>query len=337
MKLKIALIGNPNSGKTTMFNSLTGSSQYVGNWPGVTVEKKSGKLKSDKEIEIIDLPGIYSLSPYTLEEVISRNYLLNEKPDVIINIVDASNIEHNLYLTTQILEMGIPVVIALNMMDIVRKNGDQINVSSLSKKLNCKIVETTALKGDGCQEVVEAARNAATAENSQKISVKYSQEIEAALNEIETLVSFGPNTQSRRFIAVKLLERDEKIRSLIKLSDNQNEKIEVIIQNLEDVYDDDSESLITTERYDFISSTTQSAVKKTKTNSLTTSDKIDRVVTNRFLALPIFAAVMFLMYFISVTTVGAWVTDWTNDVLFGEIIAPGVQIFLENAGTSRMA
>ncbi|MGD9474674.1 MAG: ferrous iron transport protein B [Eubacteriaceae bacterium] len=335
MKFKIALIGNPNSGKTTMFNSLTGSSQYVGNWPGVTVEKKSGKLKSDKEIEIIDLPGIYSLSPYTLEEVISRNYLLTEKPDAIINIIDASNIERNLYLTTQILEMGIPVVIALNMMDIVRKNGDQINVALLSKKLNCPIIETTALKGDGCLKVVETAIAAAQSKKKSQSAVSFSEKIESALNDIKAFVDFSQNSDSQRFIAVKLLERDEKIKSVLKLTDHQNEKIEPVISELEEQFDDDSESIITMERYEYISSVTKSAIKKAKTNQQNTSDKIDRVVTNRFLALPIFAAVMFLMYFISVTTVGAWVTDWTNDVLFGEIIAPGVQVFLENAGTAE--
>ncbi|MDK2961245.1 MAG: ferrous iron transport protein [Eubacteriaceae bacterium] len=335
MKFKIALIGNPNSGKTTMFNSLTGSSQYVGNWPGVTVEKKSGKLKSDKEIEIIDLPGIYSLSPYTLEEVISRNYLLTEKPDAIINIIDASNIERNLYLTTQILEMGIPVVIALNMMDIVRKNGDQINVALLSKKLNCPIIETTALKGDGCLKVVETAIAAAQSKKKSQSAISFSEKIESALNDIKAFVDFSQNSDSQRFIAVKLLERDEKIKSVLKLTDHQKGKIEPVISELEEQFDDDSESIITMERYEYISSVTKSAIKKAKTNQQNTSDKIDRVVTNRFLALPIFAAVMFLMYFISVTTVGAWVTDWTNDVLFGEIIAPGVQVFLENAGTAE--
>lgn len=331
--MKIALAGNPNCGKTTMFNALTGSSQYVGNWPGVTVEKKGGKLKGHKEIEIIDLPGIYSLSPYTLEEVVSRNYLLDEKPDVIINIVDSTNIERNLYLTTQLVEIGIPVVIALNMTDILRKNGDIIAVDALSKKLGCEVVETSALKGDGCKDVVAKALMAINANKVSTPQHRFTNEVEQALSAIESIVT-DQLISNARYNAIKLFERDEKVLAKLHISDDVLTRIEEIIIQCETELDDDSESIITNERYLYISDIIKTCVKKKNKSKMTTSDKIDRVVTNRWLALPIFAFAMFLVYFISVSTVGAWATTWTNDVLFGEIIPPAVEGFLTNIGTA---
>jgi ferrous iron transport protein B len=331
--MKIALAGNPNCGKTTMFNALTGSSQYVGNWPGVTVEKKSGKLKGQKDIEIIDLPGIYSLSPYTLEEVVTRNYLIDEKPDVIINIVDSTNIERNLYLTTQLMELGIPVVIALNMVDVLRKKGDEINIAKLKKELGCEIVETSAIKGTGCKEVVEQAVLAANQNGDFLSKHQFSEEIEAALGKIEEILK-AQNVNNARYHAIKLFERDEKIQDKLALSESVLSSIESIITKAETDCDDDSESIITNERYTYIGTVVEHCVKKKKTK-MTTSDKIDRIVTNRWLALPIFAVVMFLVYYISVTTVGTWATDWTNDVLFGEVIPPAVEGWLESLGTAE--
>lgn len=335
MNIKIALAGNPNSGKTTMFNTLTGSSQYVGNWPGVTVEKKGGKLKGHKDVEIIDLPGIYSLSPYTLEEVVSRNYLLGDKPDAIINIVDSTNIERNLYLTTQLVEIDIPVVIALNMTDILRKNGDHIDVKKLSHKLGCEIIETSALKGEGCKEVTEKAIALAKAKSKNVPQHTFSQEVEEALSLIEDILSYSMEEDNLHWYAIKLFERDKKVMEQIELSEDVMSRIEEIAKRCETTFDDDSESIITNERYTYISKIIKECVRRKNNTKMTSSDKIDRIVTNRFLALPIFAAVMFLVYYVSISTVGTWLTDWTNDVLFGEIIPPAIENFLVSVGTAE--
>ncbi|MBC3898725.1 ferrous iron transport protein B [Acetobacterium malicum] len=335
MNLKIALVGNPNCGKTTMFNALTGSSQYVGNWPGVTVEKKSGKLKNHNDVEIIDLPGIYSLSPYTLEEVISRNYLLNEKPDVIINIVDSSNIERNLYLTTQLLEMGIPMILALNMTDIVRKRGDIINIKDLSERLDCDVIETAAVKSEGCTEVAEKAIALAKTRHKSKPLRIFSAEVTEALKQIEAIIKADKPMEHSDFYAIKLFERDEKAIEQLNLSESAMQKITAITETCEETMDDDSESIVTYERYQSIGRIVADTIKKKASTGMTTSDKIDRVVTNRFLALPIFAGVMFLMYFVSVSTVGAWVTGWANDVLFAQIITPGAENLLLSLGTAE--
>ena len=334
MNLKIALVGNPNCGKTTMFNALTGSSQYVGNWPGVTVEKKSGKLKNHSDVEIVDLPGIYSLSPYTLEEVISRNYLLNEKPDAIINIVDSSNIERNLYLTTQLLEMGIPMILALNMTDIIRKKGDIINLKALAKRLGCEVIETSAVKSEGCVEVAQKAIALAKAKQKPTPLQLFSTEVSETLKQIESTILERKPVEHADFYAIKLFERDEKAIEQLNLPDSALKKITALTEACEESMDDDSESLITFERYQAIGRIVSDTIKKKASTGMTTSDKIDRIVTNRFLALPIFAAIMFLMYYVSVSTVGAWATDWTNDVLFGEIIPPGVEGFLLSIGTA---
>lgn len=334
MEIKIALAGNPNSGKTTMFNHLTGSSQYVGNWPGVTVEKKEGKLKGHKNVKIVDLPGIYSLSPYTLEEVVSREFLINEKPDAIINIVDSTNIERNLYLTTQLMELGIPVIIALNMTDIVRKNGDKINVQKLADELGCGVVETSALKGEGCIEAAEKAISLAEKKYKAAIKHSFSKEIEQVLSQIENKISSTVDSVQLRWFAIKLFERDEKVIKQLKLSKEVLDEIEEIVTKCEDEFDDDGESIITNERYTYISSIIKDTVKRRNTSNVTTSDKIDRIVTNRILALPIFAVIMWLVYFVSISTVGGWATDWVNDVLFGEIIPPAVEGALEGLGTA---
>ena len=327
---KIALVGNPNCGKTTMFNELTGSKQYVGNWPGVTVEKKEGRLKGHDDVIITDLPGIYSLSPYTLEEVISRNYLLDNNVDAILNLVDGSNIERNLYLTTQVLEMGIPVAIAMNMMDIVRKNGDLLHIERLQKALGCTIVETSALRGEGVQQAAEAAM--AAARGSAPNYLRFSDEVEAALKAIQKEVGSKIEGSSKRFLAVKIFERDAKIMAALNLTEGEKAHVEDIIMMCEEQLDDDSESIITNERYNYIAKVKAAAVVKGQVG-LTTSDKIDRIVTNRFLALPIFAAVMFLVYYIAIDSLGTIVTDFTNDTLFGEWIQPWVQEKLEAAGT----
>lgn len=311
MEIKIALAGNPNCGKTTLFNSLTGSNQFVGNWPGVTVEKKEGKLKKYEDVIITDLPGIYSLSPYTLEEVVARNYLINEKPDVILNIIDGSNLERNLYLTTQLLEIGIPVVCAINMMDVVNKNGDKINVDKLSKELGCKVVEISALKGTGVEECAKAAVKAAG--KIQVVNHKYAEDIEEALNNIEDKVL--SNVSNKRWYAIKLFERDSKAIESLGIN---TELIEADIKHIEKKYDDDSESIITNERYNFISSIIHDVLVKKDKEALSTSDKIDRIVTNRWLGLPIFAVIMFLVYYISMVTFGASATDFTNDGIFGD-------------------
>ena len=316
MSIRLALAGNPNCGKTTMFNDLTGSTQYVGNWPGVTVEKKEGRYKADKQVSITDLPGIYSLSPYTLEEVITRDYLVNEKPDVILNLVDAANIERNLYLTTQLLEMGIPVVVALNMMDIVEKRGDVIDTAKLSAKLGVPVVETTALKGKGTKELVEAAKHAVT-DGVKPAAPAFSDTIEQAIGRISALIADVTEEDQRRWFAVKLFERDEKVLSRFRFGKDTLEKLEAIITAVEDELDDDAESIITDARYQYIAEVVKPCVKKQK-SGMTLSDKIDRVVTNRILALPIFALVMFVVYYVSVTTVGKALTDWANEGVFGE-------------------
>ena len=328
MGVKIALAGNPNSGKTTLFNALTGSNQFVGNWPGVTVEKKEGKWKEDKEVVIMDLPGIYSLSPYTLEEVVARNYLITERPDAILNIVDGTNLERNLYLTTQLLELGIPVVMAINMMDIVRKNGDEINTKKLAEKLGCEVVTISALKGDGIKDAASRAVKHAGQKAGQESVHEFAPEVENYLNEIEGRLGYEIPEEQKRFYAIKLFERDDKIKDAMKNAPD----VEDIIARAEKEMDDDAESIITNERYSFIGSIIGDCLKKNKTQELTTSYKIDRIVTNRWLALPIFAAVMWLVYYVSVTTVGSILTDWTNDTLFGEWIIPAAQSFFEGIG-----
>lgn len=317
MGIKIALAGNPNSGKTTLFNALTGSNQYVGNWPGVTVEKKEGKLKGNSDVIITDLPGIYSLSPYTLEEVVARKYLLMEKPDVILNIIDGTNLERNLYLTTQLIEIGIPVVLAINMMDIVKKNGDKINIQKLEKSLGCRVVEISALKGDGIKEAANVAIEMAKI-NSSSLNYTFSDDIEDAIDKISDIALKDVDQKRKRFYAVKLFERDQNVLDQFNFDSEIISKVEAIVCELESKLDDDSESIITNERYTYISTVIDKCYKKVSAGKLTISDKIDKIVTNRFAALPIFAVVMFLVYFISVSTVGTWATDWTNDGLFGD-------------------
>ena len=331
-EIKIALVGNPNCGKTTMFNELTGSKQYVGNWPGVTVEKKEGRLKGHEDVIITDLPGIYSLSPYTLEEVISRNYLLDNRVDAILNLVDGSNIERNLYLTTQVLEMGIPVAIAMNMMDIVRQNGDSLDIERLSKELGCPIVETSALRGEGTKEAAAAA--IAAAGGAAPKYLRFADEVEAALKAIKKEAGNKIVGPSERFLAVKIFERDGKIMEALQFTEEEKQRLDDIITMCEEALDDDSESIITNERYNYIAELKAETVVKGQIG-LTTSDKIDRIVTNRFLALPIFAAVMFLVYYIAIDSLGTIVTDFTNDTLFGEWIQPWVQEQLEAAGTEE--
>ena len=314
MAIKIALAGNPNCGKTTLFNALTGSNQFVGNWPGVTVEKKEGKLKNHKDVTIMDLPGIYSLSPYTLEEVVARNYLINEKPDAIINIVDGTNIERNLYLSTQVMELGIPVIMAINMMDIVQKNGDKIHIDKLSKKLGCEVVEISALKGVGIEKAAEKAVALAQAKKEMAPVHEFAEDVESVITAVEEKLGSDVADAQKRFFAIKLLEKDDKIKELLTTVPD----VSAEIAQLEKEFDDDTESIITNERYVYISSIIGDCLTKKKGEKLTISDKIDRVVTNRWAALPIFAVVMFIVYYVSVTTVGGWVTDWTNDCLFGD-------------------
>lgn len=334
MGLTIALAGNPNSGKSTLFNLLTGANQYVGNWPGVTVEKKEGKLKSDKSVNITDLPGIYSLSPYSLEEVISRNYLLQEKPDAVINIIDATNLERNLFLTTQLIELGIPVVVALNMIDVVKKNGDIINVPYLSGKLGCPVYEISAAKNTGVDELVKAAVAAAGNKDAKKADPLhiFTGVAEHAVAHIEESLGDKIPENEKRFYAVKLFERDSKIKNSISLDAGTLAHIEEHIVEAEKELDDDSESIVTNERYIYITDLIKGCYKKKNKVLVSSSDKIDKIVTNRFLALPIFALIMFVVYYISVTTVGTIVTDWTNDALFGEWIIPAAAGFLEGIG-----
>lgn len=314
MSIKIALAGNPNCGKTTLFNALTGSNQFVGNWPGVTVEKKEGKLKNHKDVMIMDLPGIYSLSPYTLEEVVARNYLIQERPDAIINIVDGTNIERNLYLSTQILELGIPVIMAVNMMDILEKTGDKIKVDKLSEKLGCEVVELSALKGTGIEKVAEKAVALAQSRKKPAVVHEFGECVETVIKSVMQKLDSGIPEEQKRFFAIKLLEKDDKIQSQMK----QIPDVSGEIKKLEQEFDDDTESIITNERYEYIASIIGECITKKKGEKLTISDKIDRIVTNRFAALPIFAVVMLIVYYISVTTVGTWATDWTNDGLFGD-------------------
>lgn len=320
MSVKIALAGNPNCGKTTLFNALTGSNQFVGNWPGVTVEKKEGKLKrsygagGSEEVVIMDLPGIYSLSPYTLEEVVARNYLIGERPDVILNIVDGTNIERNLYLSTQLMELGIPLIMAVNMVDVLEKTGDQIHIDKLSERLGCEVVEISALKGTGIQKAAQKAVALAKKKNANIAVHEFSEEAEQVIANVEEKLDGIVPTEQKRFFAIKLLEQDDKIQSGM----NQVPDVSAEIKQLEDMFDDDTESIITNERYVYISSIIEECVTKNNKEKLTISDKIDRVVTNRWLALPIFAVIMFLVYYVSVTTVGTWANDWVNDGVFGD-------------------
>ena len=331
MDIKIALAGNPNSGKTTLFNALTGSNQYVGNWPGVTVEKKEGNYKKEKGIIITDLPGIYSLSPYTLEEVVARNYLINERPDAILNIVDGTNLERNLYLTTQLMEIGIPVVIAINMMDVVRRRGDKIDVDVLGRRLGCKVVEISALKGDGVEEAAEVAIEAARNGNYEPRHI-FSGDVEHAIAHIEEACVHELPDEQQRWYAIKLFERDDRVRSVLKLTEEKIIHIEKDITSVERLMDDDAESIITNERYNYISGITKICYKRKSLNRMTNSDKIDRIVTNRVLALPIFALIMFIVYALSIGTVGDWTVGFMTDTLFGGIIAPAVQSGLETIG-----
>lgn len=333
MSIKIALAGNPNCGKTTLFNALTGSNQFVGNWPGVTVEKKEGKLKNHKDVIIMDLPGIYSLSPYTLEEVVARNYLITERPDAILNIVDGTNLERNLYLTTQLTELGIPMVVAINMMDIVAKNGDKIHTERLSKELGCPVIEISALKGTAITEAAEKAIELAKKQLSMVSQHSFSGSVEHAIAHIEEATEGVVPHNQQRWFAIKIFERDPKVMEKLGLSDIIKSHIEQDIKNCETEMDDDAESIITNERYLYIASIIKGCCNRKNKGKLSSSDKIDKVVTNRWLALPIFAAVMLIVYYVSVSTVGAWVTDWTNDVLFGEIIPPAVNSFLTSINT----
>lgn len=334
MEYKIALAGNPNCGKTTMFNDLTGSSQYVGNWPGVTVEKKEGKLRTNKQAIIQDLPGIYSLSPYTLEEVVTRNYLVGGHPDAMINIVDASNLERNLYLTTQLLEIGVPMVIALNMMDLVRKNGDQIDLKKLSEQLGCPIIQTSAVKGEGSSEVAQAALSLAQSKAAPPAPLVFSEQLEDILHTISHLIQGRCPAQNLRWYTIKLFERDEKALEQLSLDQSILDEIESLRKQAEELFDDDTESIITHERYLTIANLLKGCYRKKANRQLTTSDKIDRIVTNRILALPIFALVMFVIYYLSITTVGTMMTDWVNDVLFAEIIPPAVEGWLVSLNTA---
>lgn len=335
MEIKIALAGNPNSGKTTMFNDLTGSAQYVGNWPGVTVEKKEGKLKGHEGVIIQDLPGIYSLSPYTLDEIVARGYLVNEKPDAIINIVDGTNIERNLYLTTQLIELGIPVVVAINMIDVVRKNGDTIDFAKLGKALGCEVVETSALQGIGSKEVAEKAIKLARENIATELPHVFEGSVEHAIAHIEESIEEKVHDRNLRWFAIKLFERDSKVVEELKLDNTLIEHLDEHIVACEKELDDDAESIITNQRYAYIGKLTDNFVKKKNPKMMTSSDNIDRVITNRWLALPIFAAVMFFVYYISVTTVGTILTDWTNDTVFGEWILPTVGGWLEAAGVAE--
>ena len=329
MVIKIALAGNPNCGKTTLFNALTGANQFVGNWPGVTVEKKEGKLKGHKDVVIMDLPGIYSLSPYTLEEVVARNYLIGEKPDAIINIIDGTNIERNLYLSTQIIELGIPVVMAVNMMDLAAKNGDKINIKALGDALGCEVVEISALKGTGVKKSAEKAVAAAQQKKAVDRVHAFAQDVEDTIATVEDKLGSSVPEAQKRFFAIKLLEKDSKISEQLTTTPDVSAEVKA----LEDKFDDDTESIITNERYTYITSIIGKCVKKAAgSEKLTVSDKIDRIVTNRILALPIFALVMFIVYYVSITTVGGFLTDWTNDTLFGEWIIPGAQSFFEGIG-----
>ncbi len=334
MSIKIALAGNPNSGKTTMFNELTGSSQYVGNWPGVTVEKKEGKYKGQKDVVIVDLPGIYSLSPYTLEEVVARNYIINDRPDAVIDIIDSTNIERNLYLTTQFLEMGTPVVLALNMMDLLQKSGDTIDKDRLSQMLGCPVIETSALKGQGAKEVAQKAIEIAQNKELPKDVVRFDEEIETAIAKIASELDTQVSALNKRWFAIKVLEQDEKALEGLNINSEMSAKFAALRQSIEEKYDDDLESIITLQRYEYIGKIVDAAVKKVSTHIDTTSDKIDKWVTNRVLGLPIFALVMWVVYYVSISTIGTMGTDWVNEVLFGEIVPEAVDSILESIGVA---
>lgn len=331
MSIRIALAGNPNSGKTTLFNALTGSNQFVGNWPGVTVEKKEGKLKGYKDVTIMDLPGIYSLSPYTLEEVVARNYLIEERPDAILNIVDGTNIERNLYLSTQLMELGIPVIMAVNMIDVLQKSGDQIHIKQLSEKLGCEVVEISALKGTGIKKAAEKAVALANNKKAASPVHTFDSRVEEVLDAVELKLGSEIPAEQKRFFAIKMLEKDDKIQEQMKVVPD----VSAEIKKIEDIMDDDTESIITNERYTYISSIIEKCFTRNRKDSMTTSDKIDRFVTNRFLALPIFAVVMFVVYYVSVTTIGTWATDWANDGVFGDgwklfgLSVPGIPSVIE--------
>ena len=338
MEIKIALAGNPNCGKTTLFNALTGSSQYVGNWPGVTVEKKEGRLKGNKDVVIQDLPGIYSLSPYTLEEVVARGYLVNEKPDAILNIVDGTNIERNLYLTTQLIELGIPVVVAVNMIDLVRKNGDKIDLKKLGEALGCDVVEMSALKNEGgmeaAQRCVQAAQSA-KGKAEEELPHVFTGSVEHAIAHIEESIAGRVDARNLRWYAIKVFERDEKVLAELELDSSLKKHLEEHIQDCEKELDDDAESIITNQRYAYINKVVDKAVKKKAAlHSLSTSDKIDKIVTNRILALPIFALVMVVVYWIAMGPFGTFLTDWTNDVLGGAWMTEGSRSLLESWGTA---
>jgi ferrous iron transport protein B len=334
MNLKIALAGNPNSGKTTLFNALTGSNQFVGNWPGVTVEKKEGRLKGYNNILISDLPGVYSLSPYSLEEVITRDYLLDEKPDAILNIVDATNLERNLYLSTQLLELDIPVVIVLNMMDVMRKNKETLNLEGLSKALGCPVVEISAINGEGVDQAIEEAIRLAKAKKSVHPAHYFSGEVEHGLAHIEEAILHHLPDQTQRFYAIKLFERDPKIAQRLQMTEAQLVHIDEDIKICEAVFDDDAESIITNERYNYITSIIERCYLKRREEKVSLSERIDNIVTHRIFGLPIFALIMFVVYFVSVTTVGAWITDYTNDMVFGQMVASAVEGFLISISTA---
>ena len=316
MVIRLALAGNPNCGKTTLFNNLTGAVQHTGNWPGVTVEKKEGRLKGNKDVVVTDLPGIYSLSPYSPEEVVSRDYLIKDKPEIIINVVDATNLDRNLYLTTQLLETGIPVVVALNMIDVVEKNGDKIDSKRLSEILGCSVIEISALKKKGMDELVTAAVNTAKSKQTSAVKKIFSDKTERFISEIAAVIEGKAEDSLLRWYSVKLLEKDEKATETLKLDAQERNRVVEIVSRFEKEFDDDGESIITNERYNHIGTVVKETSKKTRKEKLSASDKIDRIVTNRILALPIFAVVMFLVYYIAVSTIGTVVTDWTNDVLF---------------------
>ncbi len=331
MSIKIALVGNPNSGKTTLFNALTGMNQYVGNWPGVTVEKKEGRLKKNEDVVLVDLPGVYSLSPYTLEEVVARNFLIDERPDVILNIVDGTNLERNLYLTTQLIELGIPVVIAINMMDIVEKNGDKIDIQELSKRLGCEIVIISALKGTGVGDAADIAVKVAESKEPAPV-YNYSGVVEHAIAHIEEAAVHHMPEDKQRWYAVKIFERDKNVLKELNLAKEKIEHIEKDILLVENKLDDDAEAIIINERYLYIENILKGCFNKKSLGRLTMSDKIDRIVTNRYLALPIFVVIMFLVYFISIGSIGDWTVGFMNDTLFGEWILPATENFFTNIG-----
>lgn len=335
MAIRIALAGNPNTGKTTLFNALTGANQTVGNWPGVTVEKKEGKLKGHKDVIITDLPGIYSLSPYTLEEVVARNYILNEKPDAVLNIIDGTNLERNLYLTSQVTELGVPVVIAVNMIDVLEKSGNKLDIGKMSEKLGCPVVEISALKGTGVMNAAEKAIELAKNKTLPKAQHCFDDNVETAIKDIIALLPGNVSELQKRWYGVKLFQRDDKAIEQLHLSDSTLKDIEKIITTCEDKMDDEAESIITSERYNYISTVIASFYKTRNKSYVSVSDRIDKIVTNRILGLPIFAAIMFVVYYISITTVGTGMTNWVNDVLFAEIIQPGVQGFLESVGAAE--